>query len=76
MNQITEWDGTCQRCYKQTDVNTMSIFDVSLICMECADKEKDHPKYQSAKKAELEAVVRGDLNFAGIGHDKSNDADG
>ena len=76
MNQIREWDGRCQKCSTETNVHTMSIFDVTLICMDCADKEKSNPRYQSAKKAELEAVVKGDLNFAGIGHDEPNDAGG
>jgi len=76
MNQIREWDGSCQKCNTETNVHTMSIFDVTLICMECADREKNHPRYQTAKKAELEALVKGDPNFSGIGHDKSDDAEG
>lgn len=38
-----------------------------MICDSCEEKEKAHPKYPEAKKAELEAVQRGDMNFPGIG---------
>lgn len=38
--------------------------------MECEKKEKEHPKYQEAKKRELEEVRKGNLNFPGIGKPK------
>lgn len=67
MNQIREWNGTCQRCYSLSELHTMSMFDVSLICLKCADGEKTHPQYKNAEKAEIKAVKQGNLNFAGIG---------
>lgn len=41
MNQIIEWNGTCQRCYEETKEYTMSVKDVSLICKLCSEKEAE-----------------------------------
>ena len=67
MNQVIEWTGSCQRCYKSTNMHIMSMFDVSLICIECSDKEKDHSCYPAASEAEAAAVRGGDTNFQGVG---------
>ena len=52
MNQMRDWTGSCQRCYRPTNMHTMSMFDVSLICMQCADAERKHPQYSKAEEAE------------------------
>jgi hypothetical protein len=62
-----EWSGNCQRCFAKSDIHTMSMFDVSLICITCSDTEKKHPDYEKARSAEQEAVRQGDYNFKGIG---------
>jgi hypothetical protein len=38
-----------------------------MICDDCEDKEKKHPAYAKAVKAELNAVKSGNYNFLGIG---------
>lgn len=58
---------TCDRCYKETYGWTMSYFNTQEICLDCSEKEKELPRYADAKKAEAEAVKRGDYNFRGIG---------
>lgn len=74
MNQLRDWNGNCQRCYKPSDVHTMSMFDVTLICMDCVDAEQNHPRYKEARDAETKALKRGELNFKGIGYpEPSND---
>lgn len=70
MNQFREWRGACQRCYKPAKMHTMSMFDVALICMECSEHEKNHPKYPHAIKAERQAIERGDMNFPGVGYEE------
>jgi len=45
----------------------MSKFDTALICMECDDKERQHPDYERATQAERKAIEAGDYNFPGIG---------
>ena len=45
----------------------MSMFDTSLICLECKRLERNRCDYQRACAAELAAIKGGDLNFAGIG---------
>ena len=46
----------------------VDMFDVSLICMDCYDAERHHPKYQKARDAEYVALESGDRNFKGIGY--------
>ena len=67
MNQIRDWDGSCQRCMKLSETHTMSMFDVALICMDCAKREQDHPRYSKAREADVRAIQKGDHNFSGIG---------
>ena len=57
----------CQRCYEETRVHTMSMFNVDMICMDCAKKERAHYKYEEARREEAEEVRRGNYNFRGIG---------
>jgi hypothetical protein len=40
---------------------------MDMICFNCSDLERAHPKYREAREAELEALKRGDYNFPGIG---------
>jgi hypothetical protein len=68
MNQIRPWSGKCQRCSVEAKMYTMSMFDVSLICMDCAATEKIHPEYSKAQKAECDAIKKGNTNFEGIGY--------
>lgn len=53
----------CDRCYNETRVTKMSWLNQQTICMECAEAEKEHPRYQEARKAEREAMLAGNLNF-------------
>jgi hypothetical protein len=45
----------------------MSKFNTDIICMDCKDKEREHPQFKRAVDAELAACMRGDYNFPGIG---------
>ena len=45
----------------------VSYFNTDVCCPDCLKREQQHPDYQKAKEAELEAVRRGDYNFEGIG---------
>lgn len=57
----------CQRCRKETICLTGSMFDTTMICLECEKKEREHPSYEKAREAELAAVRSGDFNYPGIG---------
>jgi len=61
------WKGKCQRCGEKGNTSTMSWFNTDLICMDCSDKEKSHPKYQEAKDREHAEVKKGNLNYGGVG---------
>lgn len=64
---MRDWDGTCQRCRKETAISIMSKFNTQQICPECEKLEKGHASYKRASDAEMAAVRRGDYNFPGIG---------
>lgn len=57
----------CQRCGKQTSVTTMSYFNTDIICMDCDEKERQHPKFKEAQAREEAAVRAGNFNFPGVG---------
>lgn len=58
---------TCDRCGRQAMGTTMSYFNLETICLDCDRTERTHPLFEKARRAEEEAVRRGDLNFPGIG---------
>lgn len=58
----------CQRCSKSANgVTTMSMFNTQIICIPCKDEEKENPRYAEAVRIEREQVLKGNLNFEGIG---------
>ena len=62
------WPEKCPRCGADFSMGQiMSMFNTDSICMNCADKERAHPKYEEAREAEVAACKRGDYNFPGIG---------
>lgn len=58
---------TCQRCGKKNQALIMSIFNTQMICLDCQDLEAKHPLYETARKAEREAIQSGNRFFSGIG---------
>ncbi len=52
MNQLREWTGKCQRCFAESDVFTMSMVDVALICFSCRDAERARSKEKKKEKKE------------------------
>jgi hypothetical protein len=58
---------TCDRCKGKTSVRMMSMFNTDMCCHSCLDKERKHPKYKEAVTTEHEEVVKGNMNFPGIG---------
>ena len=62
-------DSICSRCGKSAPF-TMSLFNLDKICVECQDKEKQHPDYPKAVTAELAELKKGNRNFKGIGKPK------
>lgn len=61
------WTGRCHRCGTATTTHIMSRFNTDLLCMNCEEGERRHPDYDRARRAEEEAVRRGELNFGGVG---------
>lgn len=57
----------CDRCRKEADSFTMSIFNTDWICTDCSDTEQRHPDFEKARAAELAAVKSGDYNYPGVG---------
>lgn len=59
----------CDRCHTSLEgkIASMSYFNEDFCCLDCLEKEQQHPDYEKARQAEREAVQRGDLKFKGIG---------
>lgn len=57
----------CHRCGDESRVWMMSRFNTQECCLRCIERERTHPRYPEAEKAELDAIRSGDYNFPGIG---------
>lgn len=57
----------CDRCGKSSSKWKMSYFNEDKLCPDCQAKERAHPKYHEALRAEHEQVLAGNYNFPGIG---------
>ena len=57
----------CQRCGGDATSSTMSRFNTQMICEPCEERERKHPRYAAAARAELEQVKAGNYNFKGVG---------
>lgn len=57
----------CERCRSEAVATTGSYFNTDLICLDCAEAERQHPDFERARRVEAEAMQRGDFNFPGIG---------
>jgi hypothetical protein len=57
----------CERCHAPGVPLIMSRFNTQMICLPCETRERAHPAYAAAARAELEAVRRGERNFPGLG---------
>lgn len=65
---LADYPKACERCGKSPlTASIMSKFNTQIICFECKDKERQHPKYKEADDAECAAVLRGERNFPGVG---------
>ncbi len=57
----------CDRCHRETAATIMSMFNTDILCLDCQEAEQHDPRYETARRAESAAVLRGDFNFPGIG---------
>lgn len=64
---MRDWNGRCQRCFKETSGHIMSMFNTQLICFDCSDKEQKRDDYDAACKADHDAIRQGNYNFKGVG---------
>lgn len=58
---------TCERCGKETIMTTMSWFNTEIICGDCDKAERAHPDFERARLAETAEVMKGNMNFRGVG---------
>ena len=59
---------TCNRCNKESKMLWESVFDYNiLICVDCKEREKKHPKYYEAILALHNAEKNKIYDFIGIG---------
>ncbi len=57
----------CDRCGATNTSLKMSYFNTDMLCPLCIKKEENHPEYAHAKEIEMQHVLAGDYNFAGVG---------
>jgi hypothetical protein len=56
----------CERCSSCSTTTSMSWFNTEMLCIDCKEKEKNHPLFNKAKEIENQKVMQGDYNFPGI----------
>lgn len=49
----------CARCEKEGNTHSLSFLNMDMICLECEEKEKEHPLYQAARDVEFEQLQKG-----------------
>jgi hypothetical protein len=59
----------CKRCGSESRITTMSMFNTDVICTECKENERKHPRYEEACLRDNEEIRKGNYNFEGIGWD-------
>lgn len=58
---------TCDRCGGSLeDGRIMSMLNTDCLCLNCKNKEKQHPQYKEAAEAELAEVRQGNYNYQGL----------
>lgn len=58
---------TCDRCSGSLEGGRiMSKLNTDCLCLTCKKKEKQHPRYKEAVKAELEEVKKGNYSYEGL----------
>jgi hypothetical protein len=57
----------CDRCGHQTIVTQMSLFNTDMCCTICTEMERAHPDFPEARARELDELLKGNINFPGIG---------
>ena len=57
----------CPRCREHSPGYRGSWFTDEMLCVKCAETEKKHPDFESAKEAVLEQEKLGNRDFKGIG---------
>ena len=64
----------CDRCGKEfKGARIMSMFNEDIICMDCKEAERKHPRYEEAHLADINSIKSGNYNFPGIGYEKEVD---
>ena len=64
---MNPFPSNCKRCGAKLGASTMSMFNTQMICMDCSERERKHPKYREANEADINAIKAGNFNFPGIG---------
>lgn len=57
----------CDRCGRNTERRTMSLFTHQYICDTCLQKERNHPMFEKARDTIMDEMNKGNYGFEGIG---------
>ena len=53
----------CDRCGEKSYASGMSFLNTQMCCMDCLDKEEEHPQFKEAKEEEHRQVKAGNYNY-------------
>ncbi|MFZ7103015.1 MAG: gamma-glutamylcyclotransferase [Peptococcaceae bacterium] len=56
----------CERCGQNLTAKTMSYFNTDTICLECSEKEKQHPLYEHAVQKDRAEFADGNYYYDGL----------
>jgi hypothetical protein len=57
----------CKRCSIETHSHKLSMFNTDELCLQCKADEVTAPGYAHAAKVEAEEVMKGNMNYEGVG---------
>lgn len=56
----------CDRCGGTLEFRTLSMMNMDVICLVCAQEEKTHPDYNAAADMERQQTLMGNKYFEGM----------
>ena len=57
----------CPRCGNKSCATMMSMFNTQQVCIDCIEREQNHPKYSEAREAVIKEEEKGNYEYQGIG---------
>ena len=56
----------CDRCGGTLEIRQLSKMNTDILCSDCSEAEKKHPRYKEASDREVAEVMKGNRNYKGL----------